>query len=453
MDEIKIDIPENVEEVLQMLEDYDYEAYVVGGCVRDYFLGIVPKDFDICTNATPEQMLEVFKDYSVIETGLKHGTITVMVNNEPIEVTTYRIDGEYTDNRKPDEVIFTNDLERDLARRDLTINAMAYNHTKGLIDPYGGLWDIEHKIIRCVGNPLDRFKEDSLRILRAIRFGMRLRFQIHNETKRGIIGTMELLHNISAERIQSELNQILTYTHIHNIIQLHEYRILDFIIPELKPLFDTTQNNPYHIYNAGMHTLHAVASGCMKLHVKLALLFHDIGKPYCKSTDENGIDHFYRHSIKSHDMCIEIMRRLKYSNEMIDKVSTLVLYHDAQIEPMKKSVKRWMNKIGEKMLFDLLEVRHADIKAQNYDYLDDREVKLFYIEELIIDVLEDNECFKIRDLDITGKDIIDLGYKKGKIIGDILDFLLKCVIEEPELNEKDKLIKIIRNDKKFFKLL
>jgi tRNA nucleotidyltransferase (CCA-adding enzyme) len=451
MNRIKIDIPEAPKVVMDVLQNNGYKAYIVGGACRDAILGKSPKDWDICTNARTDQMKHIFREFNTIDTGIEHGTITVMVDKEPIEVTTFRVDGEYTNGRQPDSVEFTNNIVDDLARRDLTINSLAYNDKEWLIDPFGGLSDLKNKVIRCVGNPLDRFEEDALRILRCVRFSIKLGFTIDKETKLAMYSKMDRLKLLSSERIQSELNQIILHANHKNIMQLHETRVLEYIIPELKVLFDTPQNNPYHIYNVGIHTLKAMVTSMDKLHIRLALLLHDICKPECKMTDENRIDHFYKHGIKGSDKVIEIMRRLKYSNEMIEKVSTLVLYHDVRLEPTKKSIKRWMNKLGVDMLRDLLEVRLGDIYAQNPVYLEERKDKIINILNMIDEIIEEGECFSIKDLDITGKDIIDLGYKQGRIIGYILNYLVDAVIIKPEMNKKSNLIEFLENNKDLFK--
>ena len=449
MNRVKINIPEAPKMLMGILENNGYRAYVVGGAVRDAILDKTPKDFDITTNATTEQMLHVFREFNVIETGIAHGTITVMVDDEPIEITTFRVDGEYTNSRQPDSVMFTNDIVEDLARRDFTINAMAYNDREWLIDPYGGLFDLKKGVIRCVGDPLDRFEEDGLRILRCIKFSIKLGFTIDMETKLAMYSKMDRLTLLSSERVQSELNQILLHLSHKNITQLHETRVLEYIVPELKALFETPQNNPYHIYNVGIHTLKAVATSNNELHIRLALLLHDICKPECKTTDENGVDHFYKHGIKGSDKAIEIMKGLRYSNEMIEKVSTLILYHDVKLEPTKKSIKRWMNRLGVDMLRDLIEMRLGDIYAQNPEYLEERKSKIVDIWNVIDEVVKEGECFSIKDLNITGEDIINLGIEQGKIIGDILKFLLDAVIEDESLNEKSKLLEIIGNNYKF----
>jgi len=440
-----IEMPNAVRKILYTLHSNGYNAHIVGGCVRDSLLGITPKDWDITTNATTDHMLKVFKDFRVIETGLQHGTITVVVEGTPFEITTYRIDGKYTDNRRPDTVTFTDNLVEDLARRDFTINAMAYNDEDGLIDPFDGEWDLENKLIKCVGNATERFNEDALRILRCMRFSMRFNFTIHNYTKIGMIGSMELLRNISTERIQSELNEILLHTNLKNITKLHESRILEFIIPELTPLFTTTQNNPHHMYNVGMHTLYALAVADNDLVIKLAVLLHDIAKDDCKTTGEDGVDHFYRHALFGSDKCIEILKRLKYSNDIVSKVTELVLYHDIELILTKKYVKKWLNKLGIEQFNNLLRVKLADAHAHSTHSIDNKLDVIYQIEELLEEVELEEECFSIADLDITGKDILELGYPQGRVIGEILNLLLEHVMEYPEHNNKEELIDIIKN--------
>ena len=327
-----INIPSDANEIIHTLQNHGHSAYVVGGCVRDSILGRIPHDWDICTSATPNEMLEIFKDKKVIETGLQHGTITVVVNGEPYEVTTYRIDGVYSDNRRPDSVTFTDKLVEDLRRRDFTINAMAYNDDEGLIDPFDGLKDIEWQKIRCVGSARDRFGEDALRILRAIRFASQLEFVMMPETLYEINQQYKNLENISIERINSEFCKIASSSDF--CVQMVLFQdVFALFIPELKDMFDFPQNNPYHDYDVYGHTIHAVEhceSG--DLTVKLAVFFHDIGKPHSYQDGEDGIRHFKGHGRVSAEITDNIMKRLRFDNETRNNVVELVYYHDATFE-------------------------------------------------------------------------------------------------------------------------
>lgn len=442
--EIKINIPSDANGIIHTLQNHGHSAYVVGGCVRDSILGRTPHDWDICTSATPSEMLEIFKDRKVIETGLQHGTITIVVNNEPYEVTTYRIDGAYSDNRRPDSVTFTDKLVEDLRRRDFTINAMAYNDDEGLIDPFDGLKDIEWKKIRCVGSAKDRFGEDALRILRAIRFASQLEFAMMPETLYEINQQYKNLENISIERINSEFCKIASSSDF--CVQMVLFQdVFALFIPELKDMFDFPQNNPYHDYDVYGHTIHAVEH-CESddLTVRLAVFFHDIGKPHSYQDGEDGIRHFKGHGRISAEITDNIMKRLRFDNETRNNVVELVYYHDATFEIGKKYVKRWLNKIGEEQFRRLLEVRKADILGQKPNFEQSRIDKVNTIEQILEEVLQEDECFSLKDLAVNGKDLMDIGYKSGRQLGAALQGLLDCVIGEEVNNNKEELLKLAK---------
>ena len=445
---ININMPIKVGMILEVLESSGFEAYIVGGCVRDSLLGRQPHDWDITTNAKPSNVINIFKEtgFKVIETGLKHGTVTVMINNEGFEVTTYRIDGDYSDNRHPDKVEFTNNLKEDLSRRDFTVNAMAYNDENGLIDYFGGLIDLENSVIKCVRNAEARFKEDALRMLRAVRFSAQLGFKIENETSLAIQKNDKLIQNVSQERIQSELNKILISDNPNYIGRLYNYELLDDIIPEYADCFECSQVNPYHIYNVGIHIEKSLSFIESKLSLRLTMLFHDMGKPICKSTDELGINHFYAHAEKSSELAEIILKRLKYDNDTIDKVKVLVKYHDVEISS-DKQIRRLLNKVGEENLKDLLKVREADIKAQNLQYYEKRHKEVLFLKDRLDYVIQENNCFQLKDLAISGKDLISLGFEQGKEIGNRLNDLLDIVLDNPELNTKEYLIEYVNKMK------
>ena len=436
----KINIPADANELIHTLQNNGHSAYIVGGCVRDSILGRTPHDWDICTSATPFEMLEIFKDKKIIETGLQHGTVTVAVNGEHYEITTYRIDGIYSDNRRPDTVTFTDKLVEDLRRRDFTINAMAYNDEEGLIDPFNGMEDIKYKKISCVGSAKDRFGEDALRILRAIRFTAQLEFTIMPGTDWEIHKQYKNLENISIERINSEFCKIASSDDF--CVELLLYKdVFSLFIPELKDMFDFPQNNPWHIWDVFGHTIHAVEyCDSDDLVVRLAVFFHDFGKPHSYQDGEDGIRHFKGHGKVSADMTDSIMKRLRFDNETRNNVVELVYYHDATFEVGKKYVKRWLNKIGEKQFRRLLQVKKADNKAQNLELSSDRIKELSEIEALIDEVLQEDECFSLKDLAVNGKDLIGVGYKSGKELGNTLNKLLKLVIDGDCPNEKEKLL-------------
>lgn len=441
-----IKVPEGPRHIISMLQENRHKAYVVGGCVRDRLLLKEPSDWDITTSAKPEATIEIFKSagYKVIPTGLIHGTVTVILGKEGYEITTFRIDGEYSDGRHPDSVEFTDEVKEDLSRRDFTINSMAYNDENGLVDYFNGYEDLNNRIVRCVGDPNKRFNEDALRMLRAIRFSAQLGFDIEGKTSEAIKINYKLIKNVSVERIQIEINKILMSDNPHFIEKLYEYKLLDCIIPEYSLCFKCDQNNPNHIYNVGVHIQNSLMYVEKNLSLRLAMLFHDIGKPLCKTTDDNGIDHFYCHAEKSFFLAEEILKRLKYDNATIEKVKILVKFHDAVIDTPKQ-VRKILNKIGEENFIDLLKVKEADIKAQNCRYYKERHDKIKLAKNIFDKVIAENNCFKLKDLAVNGRDLMDIGIKDGRLIGKTLNELLERVIENPELNNKKKLLEIIKN--------
>lgn len=442
MKRLKIEIPSGANEIIHSLQNNGYEAFLVGGCVRDSILKRPIHDYDITTSATPDEMMKVFKDKRIIETGLQHGTITIVINGEGYEVTTYRIDGNYSDSRRPDSVTFTRSLEEDLKRRDFTINTMAYNDEVGLIDPFNGMEDIKYHKIRCVGRAKDRFSEDALRILRAIRFASQLGFVLEPDTDWNISNMYKNLENISIERINSEFCKIAASSDFCvQMVLYHE--VFSLFIPEIKDMLGFQQNNPYHMYDVWNHTVHAIEY-CESddLVTRLAVFFHDIGKPHCYQDGEDGIRHFKGHGRVSADMTDKIMKRLRFDNDTREKVVELVYYHDATFEVGKKYIKRWLNKIGEEQFRRILNVRRADIKAQADMAQETRLQKIDNIEYILEEVLQDDECFSLKDLAVNGKDLITIGYKPGKEIGEVLNNLLDSVISGEYINEKEKLLEI-----------
>lgn len=436
-----IEVPAPVNYIIQELEKCGHEAYMVGGCVRDSVLGRKPHDYDICTSATPDEILQAFPYEEIIPTGLQHGTVTILINKEPFEVTTYRIDGDYSDNRRPDNVTFTKNLVEDLRRRDFTINAMAYNPKTGLIDPFNGLEDIKEEKIRCVGSAKDRFGEDTLRILRAIRFASQFGFVIEPDTDWEIHQQHKKLKNISVERINSEFCKIVSSDSF--CVQLLLYKdVFSLFIPELKSMFDFQQNNPYHAYDVFGHTVHAIKQcNSDDLVVKLAVFFHDFGKPHSYQDGEDGIRHFKGHGKVSAEITDSIMKRLRFDNETRNNVVKLVYYHDATFEVGKKYVKRWLNKIGEKQFRRLLEVRKADIKGQKPDYEKSRIDKVNNIENILDEILQEQECFSLKDLAVNGNDVKKtMNLKEGKDVGYCLNEILKRVIDGELNNDRDDLI-------------
>ena len=430
--------------MIHMLQDNGHSAYVVGGCVRDSILNRRVHDWDICTSATPAEMLEIFKDKKIIETGLQHGTITVVLDGETYEITTYRIDGVYSDNRRPDSVEFTDRLEEDLKRRDFTINAMAYNDDVGIIDPFGGMIDLKDQTIRCVGSPKERFDEDALRILRAIRFAAQLDFSIDYKTSNEVLKNCENLNNISMERINSEFCKIAASPSFSKFL-LKYFIVFWVFIPELVDMVRFEHNNPCHEFDVFFHTYHALRyCNSEDLIVMLAVLFHDIGKPHCYQDTEGGIRRFSGHWEKSEEMTDIIMRRMRFDNYTRERVLELVFWHDFVIEADKPSVKRMLNEIGEEQFWRLLEVKKADAKAHTLEYARNKLREIEAVEKILKDVIKNSECFSLNDLAINGKDLIQLGFKQGKEIGEVLDRLLQDVIDESLKNEKDVLLQFAR---------
>lgn len=437
----KIDVPACAKRIIHLLELDGHNAYVVGGCVRDSLLGRVPHDWDICTSAKPEEVCELMAKRGIrtIETGLQHGTVTAHIDGENYEITTFRIDGEYSDNRRPDSVEFVDNVFEDLARRDFTINAMACDAESCFMDPFNGLGDLEAGVIRCVGHPDDRFREDALRILRALRFASTYGFKIEKETTYSIHKNKSLLKNISAERIQSELTKMLCGKSCLDIL-LEYSDVMAVIIPELEPCIGFEQNNPFHLYTVYDHIAHAVDNyKGDDISIKMALLLHDIGKPECYTEDHNG-GHFHGHSVPGMRMAKEVMTRLKFDAKTRDEVVDLVLYHDSDIYPGTKSVKRWLNKIGYDMLVKLINIKVADIMAHSEINQASRTSTCFDILAIADEIVGDQQCFKIGDLAVNGHDIMQLGIESGPRVGWMLNHLLDMVLDETVENEHDALM-------------
>jgi tRNA nucleotidyltransferase (CCA-adding enzyme) len=435
---VKIELPNKVSIIINKLLDNGHDTYAVGGCVRDSILGRIPDDWDITTSAVPTQVKSLFK--RTIDTGIAHGTVTVMLDHEGFEVTTYRIDGEYEDSRHPKSVSYTSNLIEDLKRRDFTVNAMAYNEVSGIVDAFCGLEDLKHKVIRCVGNAEDRFNEDALRILRAVRFSAQLGFQIEAETKRAIEKLAANLVNISAERIQVELVKLMVSPHPDKLREAYETGITKVILPEFDKMMQCEQVNPHHLYNVGEHTLIAVNNIENDKVLRLTMLFHDIAKPDTKTTDELGIDHFYGHPELGMQKTRQILKRLKFDNDTLNKVCLLIKYHDIDIQSSKRAVRRAINRVGEENFIDLLKVKRADILAQS-DYCQKEKLEnLQAVRKLYYEIMEDKECVSLKTLAITGQDLINNGIKPGKQMGVILNELLAEVIEHPERNNYEYLI-------------
>lgn len=444
-----IQIPDFAKEILDCLGSAGFQAYVVGGCVRDSIMGKTPHDWDICTDALPEDVIRIFGDENTIPTGVQHGTVTVKAHAGMCEVTTFRIDGEYLDRRWPKSVSFVRDLKEDLARRDFTINAMAYNPKEGLVDLFGGKTDLENKVIRAVGEPRKRFQEDALRILRAVRFSAKLGFDIEPDTYEAMGREICGLDKIAHERIGSEVLQIVAAPFAKEALEAHNGMVIRYIIPELEMCYGVEQNNRYHHEDVFYHIMSALgnAETCHQFPdewadqcVRMALLLHDIGKPDAKTTDENGFDHFYGHAKISAEKAKKVLSRLRCSNEFLNTVVELIANHDAEFVPTKTCARRFLNKLGVDQLHRLLKLRECDNRAHTPAAWAKFNNQTVPFAEVLQQVLDEESAFKLKDLAINGKDLIAAGYKPGKNMGRVLDALLEEVITEQICNEKNELL-------------
>ncbi|HJD01634.1 MAG TPA: CCA tRNA nucleotidyltransferase [Candidatus Mediterraneibacter excrementavium] len=439
---MKINLPEKMLMIINNLQLHGYEAYAVGGCVRDSILARRPEDWDITTSAKPEEIKKLFR--RTVDTGIEHGTVTVILGKDSYEVTTYRIDGTYEDGRHPKEVRFTDDLKEDLQRRDFTINAMAYNDDVRLVDVFGGMQDLNHHLIRCVGDPVERFSEDALRILRAVRFSAQLNFPIEKKTAEAVKEMAPSLGRISAERIQAELVKLLVSAHPERIQDACELGITKVILPEWDAMTGVEQNTPHHKYDVAQHTLRAMKNVKRDKVLRLTMLFHDMGKPESKTTDEAGRDHFKGHALISEEIARRVMRRLKFDNDTIRKVTRLVCYHDYRMEATPKNVRRAMNRIGVELFPYYLAVRLADVKAQSPYRKREKIENIVAVRVLYQKILLEDQCVTLRQLAVSGRDLMDLGMSPGREMGNMLSELLEYVIDDPERNRKDILCDYVK---------
>lgn len=437
---ITIQMPEDVKNIIETLEDSGYEAYAVGGCVRDAILGRTPHDWDITTSANPAEVKACFR--RTVDTGIQHGTVTVLMDDEGYEVTTYRIDGIYEDARHPKEVSFTSDLLEDLKRRDFTINAMAYNDSKGLVDAFDGIGDLKKGIIRCVGDPNERFSEDALRMMRAVRFAAQLGFEIDQNTLRAVSSLAPNLQKVSAERVMAELTKLIMSDHPEMIRTVYESGLTKQFLPEFDICMETTQNTPHHCYDVGEHIIHTMMECRNDRILRFTMLLHDIAKPQTKTVDEEGITHNKGHAELGSQMARTILRRLKADNELTDSVTKLVKYHDWRFGNDKSGVRRAINTLGYDLFPLMLEVQAADVAGQS-DYMREQKIaRIADAERYYNEILADNEATSLKDLSVSGKDLVMLGISEGPVIGEILNKMLNHVLDVPEDNEKEKLIKM-----------
>lgn len=434
--------------IITILLENGFSAYFVGGCVRDALMGRASGDIDITSSAKPDELEHLLNQHNIkyIETGIKHGTVTAVIDETPYEITTFRTEGVYNDNRHPDNVEFVEDICLDLSRRDFTVNAIAYNENDGIVDPFNGFEDIKNKTIRAVGDPNKRFREDALRIMRALRFASVLNFEIEENTKSAIFKNKNLLKNIASERIFTELKKLLLGDNVENV--LLEYRdVIAVVIPELRETFDFPQNTKWHLYDVYTHIVKSVAVSPEKDYIRFTLLLHDIGKPECRTTDKAGQDHFKGHPTVGAEKSTQILKRLKVSRDFYNKVVKLVRIHDFHILYDKVNIKYWLKELGCAMTFDFIDVKIADLATHNLAFAG-KELELLYsIKALTQQILDNKEPYKISNLKISGNDLVGLGYN-GSQISKELDALLNLVIENPASNEYSILLNKAKNDYK-----
>ena len=442
---IQIHMPDNASRIIYTLQKAGYEAYIVGGCVRDAVLGKEPDDWDITTSAKPEEVKALFR--RTVDTGIAHGTVTVLFGKEGYEVTTYRVDGKYSDHRRPSSVTFTASLLEDMKRRDFTINAMAYNETEGIVDHFDGVGDLKRGIIRCVGEPKERFDEDALRILRAVRFAAQLDFTIEEATREAIREQAVFLKDISAERIHVELTKLLVSQHPEKLRTAYELGVTAVVLPEFDRMMETEQNNKHHMYNVGEHTLRVVQEVPANEGLRWAALLHDVAKPVTKTSDERG-DHFNGHNKIGEEITRQILVRLKFDNATIARVKRLVLWHDYGMGevPSLRTFRRALSKMGADLFEDYSYIKRADILAQSEYMREEKLDNLDILKEYYRQIIEEKQCLTRKDLAVTGKDLMDHGMKPGKELGSMLDYLLECVLDNPELNTAENLLALVKEN-------
>ncbi|MCI8423023.1 MAG: HD domain-containing protein [Lawsonibacter sp.] len=440
---MRFEIPAGARDILQTLTGAGFEAFLVGGCVRDLLRGVVPHDWDICTSARPEETEGCFAGQRIIETGLKHGTITVLKGGEPYEITTYRTEGPYSDSRRPDFVQFVSSLEADLARRDFTMNAIAMDLEGRLRDPFCGVEDIRNGVIRCVGEPASRFREDGLRVMRALRFGAVFGYAVEEKTAQAIHENRSVLDQVAAERIKAELCGLLVGQHVGTILRAYPDIFVQFW-PSLGPLVSLEQHNPWHCWGGWEHTIRAVEAAPAELVLRLTMLLHDIGKPACKSTDENGIDHFYGHPAAGAGLAEEMLRALKFDNRTRERVVTLVEHHDVQLPLRAQVVRRWLNRLGPEAFFQLLAVKQADGMGQAHGLVKDRLAQLDEMRAKAEEIVAQGQCFALKDLAVNGRDVIAAGVSPGPEVGRVLSMLLEQVVSGVTPNEREALLNMLR---------
>ncbi|MGN0520973.1 MAG: CCA tRNA nucleotidyltransferase [Candidatus Fimenecus sp.] len=429
--------PEQVKAALRRLHESGFAAYAVGGCVRDSLLGKMPLDWDITTDARPEETERVFADCRLIETGLQHGTVTVLSDGLALEITTFRVDGDYLDARHPESVSFTRNLQEDLLRRDFTVNTLCWNEQDGVVDLCGGLSDLQNGILRAVGDPDRRFLEDALRILRGIRFASVLGFTIEEKTAESILRNRQLLSKVAAERIRVEFSKLLCGKNAAAV--LDRYReVIAVFIPEVRALFDCPQNTVYHCFDVYRHTLAALEHTEPTEKLRLCMFFHDFGKPLCRKTDANATDHFKGHQKVGAELVEPILKRLRYDNSTVKTVTGWIAIHDLKSPKTKIEAKQLLSRIGEDNYRALIKIKRADCRGKAQPHAIDE--KLRRMEDFLTEILDNHECYDLRGLAVNGDDLKEAGITDGKAIRDTLNGLLEEVIKEQCENERETLL-------------
>ncbi len=450
-------MPDGVKHIIKTLEDAGFEAYAVGGCVRDCLLNRVPADWDITTSALPEEVKQLFR--RTVDTGIKHGTVTVLLKEagrlESYEVTTYRIDGVYEDGRHPKEVSFSKSLEEDLKRRDFTINAMAWHPERGIVDLFNGREDLKDRIIRCVGDPYERFSEDALRMMRAVRFAAQLKGSIDEGTAAAAKELSANIEKVSAERIRVEVEKLLVSAEPYKFKLFYEYGLTEYFLPEFNACMETTQETPHHCYTVGEHTLHSLENidcGALKEEIgedafpealkflRISMLLHDVAKPLMKTMDDKGVCHFKGHPKKSAEMADTILKRLKYDNDTINRVKKLIEFHDDRTEADRRLLRRFINRAGREAFPLVFYVQEADVKAQSMYKREEKLERIYRIHELWKEIEEQAECVTLSQLSVKGADLIAAGISPGPAMGEKLNEMLNDVLEYPEHNTKEYLL-------------
>ena len=429
-------LPETVQQCLTALENAGHAAYVVGGCVRDHCLGLIPQDYDMCTSATPEQTEEVFRDHRLVLAGKKHGTVGVVTEEGVVEITTFRREGNYRDNRHPDWVVFVPEVEKDLARRDFTVNAMAWSPTRGYADPFGGREDLKNHILRAVGEPRQRFQEDSLRILRGIRFAVRYGLTVEENTFAAMESQALLMDNLARERVFEELSKLLPLLKAEDLIRFGP--ILAAVIPELKPMLGFDQRSPHHAYDLFTHVAHVVAGVPAELTLRWAALLHDIGKVPTFTQDETGRGHFYGHAPKGAEMAEEVLLRLKAPTALRQQVVLLIEKHMTRLQPDKKQLRRQIGRLGWETVEQILLLQEADMGSKGTGESDDPAL-FAAIRQVMEEIRQEDSCLSLKELAVKGNDLMALGFS-GKAIGQMLNALLEQVLEENLPNDRETLL-------------